>query len=195
MSTERIEARFQMTPLPTVLGSLLLFGVIVGAVVVFPTFETADKPSDIFRRRSALEEAGYRHYKANGCFYCHSQYVRYQDYDYGHDRVAEPGDYLDGPPLAPLLAACGVPLAGPEGPALELVAVASRLPLAAEETERLRALCRARPTVLLGLRNDAFLDDLPEAALRLSASDSTLVTRRVVARLVAGLRQGAAATT
>jgi hypothetical protein len=39
--------------------------------------------------------------------------------------------------------------------------------------------------VLVGLQNDAFLDDLPEAALRISAADATPLTRRVLARTLA----------
>ena len=70
-------------------------------------------------------------------------------------------------------------------PALELVTVMTRTPLPAAELERLRTLCRERPAVLIGLQNDAFLDDLPEAALRLSAADATPLTRRVVARALA----------
>jgi hypothetical protein len=36
--------------------------------------------------------------------------------------------------------------------------------------------------VLIGLMNDAFLDDVPQAAIAISASDATPLTRRVVAR-------------
>src|SRR4029453_14923365 len=43
--------------------------------------------------------------------------------------------------------------------------------------------------IALGLQNAAFLDDLPEAAVRISASDATPLTRRVVARALARLRQ------
>ena len=76
-------------------------------------------------------------------------------------------------------------------PGVEFVAIASRVPLAEPEIERLRGLCRARPTVLAGLQNDAFLDALPEAAVRISAADATPLTRRMVARAVAGLWRAA----
>jgi beta-N-acetylhexosaminidase len=72
-----------------------------------------------------------------------------------------------------------------DAPGVEFVALADRAPLAADGIERLRALCRARPTVLVGLMNDSFLEALPEAALRVSALDATPLTRRVVARTVA----------
>jgi beta-glucosidase-like glycosyl hydrolase len=98
-------------------------------------------------------------------------------------RVSEPG-FAHGPTLASELTACGVPLSA-DSPAVELVAVMTRVPVADSEIERLRALCRERPAVLVGLQNDAFLDDLPEAALRISAADATPLTRRVLARTLA----------
>jgi len=69
--------------------------------------------------------------------------------------------------------------------AARVIAVASRVPLAAEEVDGLRSGARAKPTALVGLQNDAFLDDVPEAALRLSASDAGELTRDVVARRLA----------
>jgi len=104
-------------------------------------------------------------------------------------RVSEPA-FPQGRPLADELTAHGVRIAAGDAPALELVAVMSRLALPAPELERLRARCRERPTALIGLQNDAFLDDLPEAALRVSAADATPVTRRVVARAIAGQLRG-----
>lgn len=107
-------------------------------------------------------------------------------------RTSEPA-FPYGRPLAEELAAGGVPSAAGAEPALELVAIMSRLPLPDAEIERLRGICRARPTVLLGLQSDAFLDQLPEAALRISAADATPLTRKVVARQLAQLRAAARA--
>ena len=73
------------------------------------------------------------------------------------------------------------------GAAIELIAIASRTPLPPPEIERLRATCAQAPTVLVGLQNDAFLDEVPGAALRISAADSTPLTRRVVARRLAAV--------
>jgi beta-N-acetylhexosaminidase len=106
-------------------------------------------------------------------------------------RITEP-TFAHGRTLAAELAARGIPLAIRSAPALEVVAVMTRPPLPVAELERLRALCRERPSVVIGLQNDAFLDELPEAALRLSAADATPLTRRVVARVLAGQRRGAA---
>jgi beta-glucosidase-like glycosyl hydrolase len=113
---------------------------------------------------------------------------------------------LEGPGFRGCLANAGLPMqqllaAGPGGAAGEggarenaigFVAIQSRGPLPEAEVERLRALCRARATVLVGLQNDAFLDALPEAAVRISAADATPLTRRVVARELARLWREAA---
>ncbi|HYM81791.1 MAG TPA: hypothetical protein VEY91_10340, partial [Candidatus Limnocylindria bacterium] len=85
-----------------------------------------------------------------------------------------------------------VPLTDGDRAALDVVCVMSRLPLSAEELERLRARCRERPTALLGLQNDAFLEDVPEAALRVSTADGTPLTRRVLARTLAERLRAAA---
>jgi beta-glucosidase-like glycosyl hydrolase len=83
--------------------------------------------------------------------------------------------------------------AAPAAAAIELIAIASRKPLPAAEVERLRARCRERAVALVALQSDAFLDALPEAALRISACDSTPLTRRVVARTIAArLREASA---
>jgi hypothetical protein len=103
-------------------------------------------------------------------------------------RVSEPAPPY-GRPLREDLRALMIPLTeGADGrdATLEVVCVMTRTPVPAAEIERLRALARTRPTVLVGLQNDAFLDQVPEAALRISAADATPLTRRVVARTLAG---------
>ncbi len=96
-------------------------------------------------------------------------------------RVDEPA-FTHGAPLAQALAAAGVPVvAGDEPAAAQVIAIASRRPLPADEVASLRARCAGRPTVLLGLQNDAFLEHVPEAALRVSAADCTPLVRGVVA--------------
>ncbi|HEY3216049.1 MAG TPA: glycoside hydrolase family 3 N-terminal domain-containing protein [Candidatus Eisenbacteria bacterium] len=108
-------------------------------------------------------------------------------------RVTEP-PFAAGASLAADLGAVGVPLDDCSASAFEVVAVTTRHALPAEEIERLRARCRERPVALVGLQNDAFLEHLPEAALRISAADATPLTRRVVARALAkALRRAAEA--
>ena len=100
-----------------------------------------------------------------------------------------PGSREPGPAAAEVraeLERAGLPLDDADA-ATEIVVHAGRAPLVGEALERLRARCRQRPTVLLGLQNDSFLDEIPDAALRISAADRTPLTRRVVARRIAGL--------
>ena len=72
------------------------------------------------------------------------------------------------------------------GPDPLLVALPRRTPLSPDDERELRALCLARPTVLVALEQDAFLADFPEAAGRLSACDATPAMRRAVAGEIAG---------
>src|SRR5262245_15915255 len=99
-------------------------------------------------------------------------------------RVVEP-EFPYGPTFVSELEKLGVPLADGDRAQGEMVAIMTRLPVPTDELERLRARARGRPTILLGLQNDSFLDDLPEAALRISAADATPLTRSVVARTLA----------
>jgi beta-glucosidase-like glycosyl hydrolase len=99
-------------------------------------------------------------------------------------RVTEP-PFPVGPTLRSDLEAAGLTIGDGAEPTLEIVAVMSRLALPPAEIDRLRAQCRERPVALVGLQNDAFLDELPEAAVRISAGDATPLTRRVVARALA----------
>ncbi|HET7226522.1 MAG TPA: glycoside hydrolase family 3 N-terminal domain-containing protein [Candidatus Eisenbacteria bacterium] len=103
-------------------------------------------------------------------------------------RVREP-QFTHGQPFADSLRDAGVPVAAEGHPdAVHVEVIASRVPVAEAEIERLRALSRERPTILVGLQNDAFLAQLPEAAIRLSAGDCTPLTRGVVAQRLARLR-------
>ena len=105
-------------------------------------------------------------------------------------RVIEETPFKHGPAFADALYAAGVPDGG-TAPAADVIAIASRVPLTPERIASLRAQAAARPTVLVGLQNDRFLEQVPEAALRLSAADCTPLTRRVVAERLASLRRGA----
>ena len=94
--------------------------------------------------------------------------------------VEEPQWKGGGPSLASDLAQAGLQVGG-AAPGAQVIALASRLPLSTEALAGLRARCAERPTLLIGMQNDAFLADVPEAAMRVSASDCTPLTRRVVA--------------
>lgn len=97
--------------------------------------------------------------------------------------VEEP-EWPRGESLSAALAAEGVAVGG-ASPRAQVIVRASRLPLAGPELAALRRRCAERPTALVGLQNDAYLAHVPEAALRLSANDSTPLTRRRVAKRLA----------
>jgi len=90
----------RVSPLAATLGTLLIVFAATLAAVYLPLYTMHDAPSDAWRRGTALEEAGRQRYIANGCTYCHSQYVRLQDWGEGAERFAQSGDYfLQSPPL------------------------------------------------------------------------------------------------
>jgi beta-N-acetylhexosaminidase len=105
-------------------------------------------------------------------------------------RVIEETPFKHGPAFGDALFSAGIPDGG-AAPAVDVIAIASRVPLAPERIAAMRAHAAQRPTVLVGLQNDRFLAEVPEAALRLSAADCTPLTRRVVAERLASLRRGA----
>ena len=100
-------------------------------------------------------------------------------------RVDAP-EFAHGEPFAATLVAEGVRLAD-DGVA-QVVVVCSRTPLTAGILAGLRRRATERPTILVGLQNDGFLQHVPEAALRVSACDATPLTRRLAARRLAALR-------
>jgi beta-N-acetylhexosaminidase len=113
----------------------------------------------------------------------------------GAIEVIEP-EWPYGPSIADELRALGMS-GGPGAPAA-FRAIASRVPVADARIEELRVACRSRPTALAAFAADAFLEAVPEAALRISALDATPLTRRAVARRIAayaraGLRSKARA--
>lgn len=84
----------RMTPSFIVGGCLILFASVFLVAVMLPGLTLTEKPSEIFRPRTPLEEEGRRIYIQNGCSYCHTQYVRFLDWDLGAQRVAQAGDYV-----------------------------------------------------------------------------------------------------
>jgi cbb3-type cytochrome c oxidase subunit II len=77
-----------------IIGSLLVFAAVVTIAIIIPGLTITDKPSDIYRDRTPLENQGRALYVANGCTYCHSQAIRQLDWGIGAERVAEAGDYV-----------------------------------------------------------------------------------------------------
>jgi cytochrome c oxidase cbb3-type subunit II len=87
-----------MTPRLLIGGSLIIFASVFFVAVFLPGVTVTDRPSDVLRPRSALEQEGRRVYIQNGCSYCHTQYVRFIDWDLGAERVAQAGDYVSDRP-------------------------------------------------------------------------------------------------
>jgi cytochrome c oxidase cbb3-type subunit I/II len=75
-----------------VVGALTLFLLMTWMVVAMPALNLENvQPTDIAHEYTALQAEGRTIYKENGCFYCHSQFVRPQDWAIG--RISEQGDY------------------------------------------------------------------------------------------------------
>jgi len=90
----------RMTPPVIIVGILALLAAITLTVVYWPYATRDMTPSDIFRDRSLVEEAGRKIYLENGCVYCHSQSIRAIDWGHGAERIAQAGDYIADEPVA-----------------------------------------------------------------------------------------------
>jgi cbb3-type cytochrome c oxidase subunit II len=88
-----------MTPAVVLIGVLLLLGTIALTMVYWPYARQDTTPSEIFRARTAEENAGRAIYIANGCVYCHTQSIRSFDWDQGAERIAQAGDYVADEPI------------------------------------------------------------------------------------------------
>lgn len=90
----------KMTPLAIVAGSLLILIAVTLVVVILPYADTNKTiPSELYRKRTALENQGRELYLKNGCVYCHTQSIRAIDWGVGAERIAEAGDYLQDQPI------------------------------------------------------------------------------------------------
>ncbi|MBJ6726095.1 cbb3-type cytochrome c oxidase subunit II [Geomesophilobacter sediminis] len=89
----------KMTPGVLIIGALLVFWASAFIIAGLPAATMKEKPSDIWRPLTAEEEAGHRLYVANGCSYCHSLFIRINDWDIGAERIAQAGDYVGQEPI------------------------------------------------------------------------------------------------
>src|SRR5262245_6658990 len=84
---------------PTIaFGAMIVFWSIIFVVVGVPFLTFQPPQSADARPLTAQEESGRKLYAGNGCFYCHSQYLRAQDWTGTASfrtigRVAQAGDY------------------------------------------------------------------------------------------------------
>lgn len=81
-----------------IIGSLLVVFAATFSTVLWPTLTIPNKPSRMWRTTTHAEDHGRMHYIANGCTYCHSQYIRPQDWGLGAERIAKSGDYYNQQP-------------------------------------------------------------------------------------------------
>lgn len=72
-------------------GSMAVFSVMVFMVVAMPYMFAADAPSWRAHELSAREKQGQALYKSMGCFYCHNQFIRPQDWAMGY--TSQTGDF------------------------------------------------------------------------------------------------------
>ncbi len=83
----------KMTTAMLVLGSLIVFWASTFIMVFLPTLTWKIEPSKIWRPMTPTEAEGLDLYVQNGCSYCHTLFVRVQDWGVGAHRIAEEGDY------------------------------------------------------------------------------------------------------
>jgi len=84
----------KMTPAVLIVGALLVFWASSFIIVGIPALTMKEIPSEIWRPLTAEEAAGHRLYVRNGCSYCHSLFVRTNDWGIGAERIAQSGDYV-----------------------------------------------------------------------------------------------------
>ncbi|MBS1238811.1 MAG: hypothetical protein H6R38_129 [Deltaproteobacteria bacterium] len=89
----------RMTPAVILGGVLALLASIALIMVYWPYARQDTTPSEIFRTRTAVEDAGRKIYLQNGCVYCHTQSIRAFDWDIGSERIAQTGDYVADQPI------------------------------------------------------------------------------------------------
>ena len=81
-----------------IVGSLLVFIASISIMVILPVLTWKEKPSDSWRAMTKIEKQGHDVYVDNGCSYCHSMYVRTNDWGNGAERIAQKGDYVGQEP-------------------------------------------------------------------------------------------------
>jgi len=89
----------KMTPALLIVGALMVFWASSFIIVGIPSMTMKETPSDIWRPLTAEEAAGHRLYVRNGCSYCHSLFIRVNDWDIGAERIAQSGDYVGLEPV------------------------------------------------------------------------------------------------
>ena len=84
----------KMTPWVLVIGGLMVFWASVSLMVIYPAIVWTEPPSDSWRPLTREQSEGLHLYVQNGCSYCHSLFVRNNDWGKGAERVSKRGDYV-----------------------------------------------------------------------------------------------------
>ena len=71
-----------------VFGGMVVFGIMTFMVVAMPYMFTYQTPSWRANELTASQAQGQTLYKDLGCFYCHNQFIRPQDWAYGYTIAA-----------------------------------------------------------------------------------------------------------
>ncbi len=85
----------KMTPAMLIIGGLIVYWASISIMVFIPLLTVHDKPSDIWLPMPSESQKGLFLYKSNGCSYCHSLYIRVNDWGHGAERISMMGDYFD----------------------------------------------------------------------------------------------------
>ena len=88
----------KMSPFTILFGGFVIFASVLFIAVILPWKTISQQPSDIYRERTEIEDAGRKIYVDNGCTYCHTQFIRHIDWGLGAERVAQSGDYISEQP-------------------------------------------------------------------------------------------------
>ncbi len=91
----------KMTPALLIIGSIFMFWASAFIMVILPMQTMEVKPSTIWRPMEQPEKEGFRLFVNNGCTYCHSLFVRINDWGKGSERIAEAGDFVGQEPYLP----------------------------------------------------------------------------------------------
>jgi mono/diheme cytochrome c family protein len=88
-----------MTPALLIVGLLMIFWASTWVAVLWPQITMPEQPSSDWLPWTPQEEKGNQLYVANGCSYCHSQFIRTIDQGIGAYRIAHMGDYYRQQPI------------------------------------------------------------------------------------------------
>lgn len=89
----------KMTPAMLIIGGLMVFWASLFIMIGIPVMTMKEEPSEIWRQLTPEETEGHRLYVDNGCSYCHSLFVRINDWGLGNERIAQAGDYVGLQPI------------------------------------------------------------------------------------------------